>query len=606
MERLRIVRVLLATAWLGASAVVAAEIPLWVKQQLASNNPREAVGWLASAANAGDSEAAFKLGKMYYLGVAVAKNRSQAEHFLHISAEAGEPNAMYLLSKLLQKSGNATAATRWLQNAADAGHANSIADLSRIQSARPESSLFEKIDADIEPPTAIQPVALDGTNAQGQTPLIHAVRAHSTAWALRLVDAGSKLDIVDNSQNTALHYASQSGQRNIVTALLRAGAAPDKTNAAGSTAAHLAVAAGHATIVRSLASAGADFSTKDHAGWSVSMLAERSNKPRIKQFANNRPARRIVASASMSAAEQVMQAVRNDNNELLRNILRSSNATGNTATKALILAVELGHEECALTLLASGIDVNASEGLAGSLLTTSARRSSDQLIRAFLAKGAPIDAADDKQRTALHHAVIKGCTRCVKTLLQAGASPARQTQSGATPLILAAKRNAAEIGQALYAATPRPNSDSHGRSALWWATAKKATDFIVVALRHDRRFRVGQRWQEPVARGCRRPSRRYCLDTAAVRAKIRSISGKRRWHDAAHDSGVAKSRLGCTAVDRHRYCNRYGGQCGRYGADSGSKKQSTGDSNTVDQRRGFQPSSQRTTSKRREPDPGDE
>ena len=54
--------------------------------------------------------------------------------------------------------------------------------------------------------------------------------------------------------------------------------------------------------------------------------------------------------------------------------------------------------------------------------------------------GSKVNAADFERGTALHVASEEGNTECVRVLVKAGAKPNEKRRSGATPLIMAAKR----------------------------------------------------------------------------------------------------------------------------------------------------------------------
>jgi|TARA_B100001964_G_C14132655_1_gene553632 hypothetical protein len=74
------------------------------------------------------------------------------------------------------------------------------------------------------------------------------------------------------------------------------------------------------------------------------------------------------------------------------------------------------------------------------------------IIRAFLAKGADINAPDKNGGLALHWAVAKGKNEIVRLLIEAGATVNRADINGMTPLQLAESKNRREIAAMLHAA----------------------------------------------------------------------------------------------------------------------------------------------------------
>jgi ankyrin repeat protein len=75
-----------------------------------------------------------------------------------------------------------------------------------------------------------------------ETPLHIAAKANKLENCLLLMSAGVCIDKRDCDQNTALHYATEYGYRDIVQALLENGASPLIKNCTGMTAIELASA----------------------------------------------------------------------------------------------------------------------------------------------------------------------------------------------------------------------------------------------------------------------------------------------------------------------------------------------------------------------------
>ncbi len=80
-----------------------------------------------------------------------------------------------------------------------------------------------------------------------------------------------------------------------------------------------------------------------------------------------------------------------------------------------------------------------------SMLISAAKKGDVQLLRFALAKGAYINAADDKGGTALHWAVYYGHKEVVKILLMHGADPYIKDKNGISPYSLAEIKRKKEI-----------------------------------------------------------------------------------------------------------------------------------------------------------------
>ncbi|VUS91107.1 SEL1-like repeat protein [Klebsiella huaxiensis] len=84
------------------------------------------------AAEQGDIEACFSIGKMYYGGFGVLQDESQAMHWYLRAAEQGLVPAQYHLAQLYERKRNNNAAFQWYSRAAEQGHASAQYALGRL------------------------------------------------------------------------------------------------------------------------------------------------------------------------------------------------------------------------------------------------------------------------------------------------------------------------------------------------------------------------------------------------------------------------------------------------------------------------------------------
>lgn len=84
------------------------------------------------AAEQGDIEACFSIGKMYYGGFGVLQDESQAMHWYLRAAEQGLAPAQYHLAQLYERKRNNNAAFQWYSKAAEQGHASAQYALGRL------------------------------------------------------------------------------------------------------------------------------------------------------------------------------------------------------------------------------------------------------------------------------------------------------------------------------------------------------------------------------------------------------------------------------------------------------------------------------------------
>jgi hypothetical protein len=88
-------------------------------------------------------------------------------------------------------------------------------------------------------------------------------------------------------------------------------------------------------------------------------------------------------------------------------------------------------------------------------LIEAAKKGCPAVVAAFLAKGAELNARDERGRTALHWAVARRVPECVKQLIAAGADLDAADRDGKTALQLAQAKNLPEIVDLLLQAGAR-------------------------------------------------------------------------------------------------------------------------------------------------------
>ncbi len=96
-----------------------------------------------------------------------------------------------------------------------------------------------------------------------------------------LINAGAKIDLVDEDGDTALMEAALVHNLSVLNTLLEAGAKVDHRNQAGQTALMNAATSGHLANVRALIRAGADMNARDEAGKTVLDYAIENNQEKV-------------------------------------------------------------------------------------------------------------------------------------------------------------------------------------------------------------------------------------------------------------------------------------------------------------------------------------
>jgi thiosulfate/3-mercaptopyruvate sulfurtransferase len=100
------------------------------------------------------------------------------------------------------------------------------------------------------------PGDVDGADARGMTPLMHAAHRGCAAVARALIAAGARVDAQNLDGNQALWLACVGDDPEMVGLILAAGADVDHVNEAGATALMYAASAGKARALAALLAAG--------------------------------------------------------------------------------------------------------------------------------------------------------------------------------------------------------------------------------------------------------------------------------------------------------------------------------------------------------------
>src|SRR5206468_10103744 len=243
--------------------------------------------------------------------------------------------------------------------------------------------------------------------------------------ALARIAAGADVNETQGDGTTPLHWAVYKVDAKLVAALLKAGAKANVANVYGSSPLAEAVKLGDPALVRALLDAGADVESPNGDGQTALMLAARSGSIEVAKLLVKR-------GANVNAAEAWR---------------------GQTA---LMWAVDGNYPELAQFLIDRGANAHARafENDWDSQITSEPR----------------VQYRPTGGLTPLLYAARSGCTRCVRSLLAAGANIDDPSPDGVTPLMTAIDNFRYDTARALLGAGANPHVwDWWGRSALYVA-----------------------------------------------------------------------------------------------------------------------------------------
>jgi ankyrin repeat protein len=271
----------------------------------------------------------------------------------------------------------------------------------------------------------------------------------------KLLTRGAPVDVADKSDETALHYAAEAGNKELVQLLLQAGAAVDAKNNCKRTPLALAAGRGHGEVAKILIAAGADLESKDGEGatpFLSSVGRQREDRDMMRLLAQAGAKLDVVDAYGRSALDLASRYLPRENDEFADD---EKKADGQ-ALRETFIEIGLLHPQA-------------------NQLTAEASAGNVEAVRARIESGVPIDAYDEQERTALYMAVARRHPALVDYLLKAGADVHKcighdddrdrnaggpmfiSWGNGLNPLMISARDGTVEIAGKLLNAGADPN-----------------------------------------------------------------------------------------------------------------------------------------------------
>ncbi|KAK8073456.1 hypothetical protein PG994_004355 [Apiospora phragmitis] len=250
----------------------------------------------------------------------------------------------------------------------------------------------------------------------GRTPLIRAVKGDmgDSIVSLMLEYGGNLVNVQDNEQNTALHFAAmqrpsaKSQNLALIRILLAHGAEPSVRNAKSRTPLYKAVMRGHLDRATELLNYGADLEGFDHHGWTALHTAVLGGDAAMTQLLCHHGAG--YDSRDRAGQTSLHYAVSKGHVDVMVALL-DAGADVNLPTKGetpLCRAVTAqGSLAVARLLVARGADVAlpSARYFGAFPIHLAAMGDHRAVLELLIASGSPVDALDDRRRTPLQWAV---------------------------------------------------------------------------------------------------------------------------------------------------------------------------------------------------------
>jgi ankyrin repeat protein len=260
---------------------------------------------------------------------------------------------------------------------------------------------------------------------------------------------GMELNATATEGSTALHFAIQAGQADVVKALLDAGIDIGKRNVAGISPLQLAVTTGDTAITKLLLARGADARALDEARESLLMLAARHGDGEMASAL-------IAAGADPDYVEPQL------------------------GQDALMIAVRSGRTPVVAALIKAGAKLNQQSPPGPEPTVRAPGAGGGSTGEGMVRSGVPPEGqrlAGTGKFTALLYAARDGQLEAARQLVEAGADLELSEYNGITPLLMANSHDHHDVARLLIEAGANVNTaDWYGRRPLWAATESRNRD----------------------------------------------------------------------------------------------------------------------------------
>ena len=333
---------------------------------------------------------------------------------------------------------------------------------------------------------------LDARDNDGLSPLLLAARDNVSAEVVAmLLEAGGSVDARMNDGSTVLFLAARHSEHpEVIVAMVEAGADVNARRDDGSAPLHLAAHySEHPEVVEALLAAGADANAQSEDGWiPLHLAAQHSEFPEVvavllgggaNSHVRTSDGRTALDLARDSGSPEVLAVLTPGHRDAIEVLSKIG------APPHVVFRHE--HPDLVEQLRAMGADVNAPVAHDGSsLLHHAAWLGGPQVIRALLELGADPNARTNDGWTPLHAAAQSNeyPDEVVAVLVAAGADSNARTHRGITPLHVAARYNERpEMVVALVAAGAESTiRDDDGWTPLHGAARSGAQPSLVALL----------------------------------------------------------------------------------------------------------------------------
>jgi ankyrin repeat protein len=309
-------------------------------------------------------------------------------------------------------------------------------------------------------------------------PLIRAAYKDDLNGVLELIPTTADINTHDPyTQTSALAYAVENHNREMVRALLSAGANINSANGSGQTPLmHLGREAS-VELVRDLIAAGADVKARNESGETVLMNIARACT--LDVFKELVAAGARIDGTDNSRNTVLIRAAENDDARVIKFLIESGaslDARNEDGEAALWIAARYGRGEVLKTLIDAGAAINLTASELAEALMLAARNDDSTSVKLLLKAGADPNATDSQKTTVLMSAAEHGTADSVKALIDAGADLNAVNEKGWTAMMNA--NDVANVRVLLDAGADATIKNNEGETALKMAIRYQQTEIV--------------------------------------------------------------------------------------------------------------------------------
>ena len=357
----------------------------------------------------------------------------------------------------------------------------------------------------------------------GDTPLtLAAINKHDNVVHVLLSDSQCLVDAKGQDGYTALHYSCRYGHVDRVRTLVNHKANVYAKTDSGDTPLTLAAINKHDNVVHALSDYNCEVYAKDKDAYTALLLlsCKRGYVGIVKTLVTEHKA--DVNARTDSGDTPLTLAAKNKHDNVVQILLSDSqclvDANSQDGYTALQYSCRYGHVDIARTLVSHKANVNARTDSGDTPLTLAARNKHDNVVHALLSDSqCLVDAKGQDGYTALYYSCSNGNVGLVRALVKHKANVNARTDSGDTPLHVAAQYSQYQVTMALINTF---NCDINvkgqlGRSLLHSACACSGSNGSVVdyVCRYLSPLMVDDNGNTPLHTACLNNSREPILTT---------------------------------------------------------------------------------------------